>query len=338
MGATKFTPGFPSYLLPALINKPAQSAPCISTTTGQNVIVAAGTYVLVGGIIVPFLAATVATIDSGALVAGTDYAVYACINGMVVFSANFTTPAGWTAAQVTQIGGFHYAPGGPAAAQAGGDSTPQIFPPSIWDLKFRPACPDPRAKAFCLGVGWVCLYLLNTTPHLLGASALGALIADGASLPIIPAERGGNGSAAYPDFSRFVAEELLGVHGLELLTPAQRSLAAYGVTEGTQAGADPVNTGLDAPRTSKFMFQAAGNMWEWLAGDTVDALTTGYAWQATPQARGQVYHTALRAPFGGGSWSNGANCGSRCSYWNISPWNSFNYIGARGRCDHLRLV
>jgi len=324
-----------------ILRKPNPFAPCFSTVdaTNQGILVMAGTAFLFANRPIVFNTATVIPINTGALAAGTDYAIYVTSSGLLIFSANFTAPYGYTAANSFRVGGFHFAPGGPAStAQTGGNTTPQIFPPSIWDLQFRPACPDPRAKAFCPGAGWVCLYPLNTNPDLLGASAYGAQIADGSSLPIIPAARGGNGSAAYPDFSRFVAEELLGVYGLELLTPAQRAHAAYGVTEGTQAGADPVTTGLDAPRTSCFMFQATGNMWEWLAGDTTDALTTAYAWQTTPQTRGQVYHTALRAPLGGGYWFFGADCGSRCSYWGVSPWYSYGSFGARGRCDHLQLV
>jgi hypothetical protein len=318
-----------------MISKLNSSIPCL-TLSGGVLKILSGTRAAVGNLLVKFTADK--AVEMPALVVGTDYAVYATFDGRIIASANFSAPAGYTTANSLQVGGFHYAPGGPAAAQAGGDSTPQIFVPSIWDIKFRPACSDPRAKAFCPGVGWVCLYPLNTTPHLLGASAYGAQIADGASLPIIPASRGGDGSAAYPDFSRFIAEELLGVHGLSLLTPAQRSLAAYGVTEGTDLGYDPVTTGLDAPRTSRFMFQAAGNMWEWLAGEVSDPTTTAYAWQATPQTRGQVYHQALHAPLGGGNWANGAVCGSRCSLWVNSPWNADSSFGARGRCDHLQLV
>ena len=319
------------------LRKLDSTTPAFIKTGAGSISIKAGTQVYVAGRLITFAADTAATIDTSALAVGTDYALYVTGGGLIVFSANFSSPAGYTPASALQIGGFHYGPGGPAAAQAGGDSTPQIFEPSIWDLKFRPTCADPRAKAYCPGVGWVCLYPLNTTPHLLGASAYGAQIADGTSLPIIPTERGGNGSDLYPDFSRFIAEELLGVHGLDLLTPAQRSLAAYGVTEGTGRGTDPVTTGLDAPRTSRFMFQATGNMWELLAGETINAITT-FAWRATPQSRGQIYHTALMAPLGGGHWADGADCGSRCSDWSNSPWVSYSYVGARGRCDHLSLV
>lgn len=40
----------------------------------------------------------------------------------------------------------------------------------------------------------------------------------------------------------------------------------------------------------------------------------------------------------GGNWSNGANAGARASYWYNYPWGSSYDVGARGRCDHLRLA
>lgn len=266
-------------------------------------------------------------------VAGTDYAIYVTATGQLIASSNFTAPVGYTTSNTAKLGGYHYGPGALATAQAGGDTTPQIVSTSIWDLKYRPACADPRGMSKT-PFGWVMLYPLNTTPHLLGPSAYNATIADGASLPTIPPLFGGDGSATYSDFSRFVADELLGAFGLRLLTPGERAIAAYGVTEGTSRGTDPVVTLCDAPRTSKYMYQAAGNMWEWMTGQTDNPSGT-FAWRAAPASRGSVYHVTMRTPIGGGLWSDGSASGSCCSGWHVSPWVSGSDIGARGCCGHI---
>jgi hypothetical protein len=120
------------------------------------------------------------------------------------------------------LGGFHYAPGGNAAARAGGDDVPAINPLSIWDIGFRPACPDPRGMAYVAGVPgsegvapfWVDLYLLNTDHFVKGTSAHGALIADGSrNKPLIEA----SGRVA-PDLNYATAKAIMEGHGKQLLS------------------------------------------------------------------------------------------------------------------------
>jgi len=313
-----------------MIKKLVSNAPAF-TLSGGNLYALNGLRIAVAGRILKLIADTQIALPAHTV--GKDYAIYACADGNLVASANFTAPDGYTTVNSLKIGGYHYGPGSLATAQAGGDTTPQIIPTSIWDLKYRPACADPRGMSKT-PFGWVMLYPLNTTPHLLGPSAYNATIADGDSLPIKHPDFGGDGSATYPDFSRFVADELLGAFGLRLLTPSERAIAAYGVTEGTARGTDPVVTLCDAPRTSKYMYQASGNMSEWMAGQTDNPSGT-FAWQATP--RGSIYHVTQRAPLGGGYWGYGSYCGSRCAVWSDSPWFSYYLIGARGCCDHVEL-
>jgi hypothetical protein len=219
------------------------------------------------------------------------------------------------------LGGFHYAPGGNAAARAGGDEKPSINPLSIWDIGFKPACADPRGMAYVAGVPgsegvrpfWVDLYLLNTDHFVKGTSVHGALIADGnRNKPLIEA----SGRVA-PDLNYATATAIMEGHGKQLLSFTEFSAAAYGVIERTAAGDRPKLTGLDAARTSRCgMMQATGNLYVWGHDGDPD----------TP-----------RASLFGGYWVNGGFAGSRYAYVGYWPGFSYEWIGARGRSDHLSL-
>ncbi|NIJ40356.1 hypothetical protein FHS78_000626 [Parvibaculum indicum] len=298
-----------------------------------------------------------------ALTAGTDYAIYACSDGTLQASANFSAPAGYTNITSTRIGGFHYAPGGNAPAQAGGDTTPQINPYSLWDLKWRPACPDPRGMAFVADRFWCDIYLTGTDVDVNGSSRNGVTIADGSSPPKVPAMFGGNGSTAYGSLTWFEARELLNSVGKDLLDYGEFMAAAHGTTESVGRGNDPVSTGLgnsnagssnaDEKFTSKWgIVQATGCMYVW-GRDLISRLTVGatpvdaaaladdinaYSWKDSTEGRGKLYTqttAGIAASRFGGYWANGSDCGSRASTWNNQPWNSNSVVGSRGRCDHL---
>lgn len=299
-----------------------------------------------------------------ALVGGTDYAIYACADGTLQASANFSAPAGYDASTSTQIGGFHYAPGGNAAAQDGGNTTPQINPYSLWDLKWRPACADPRGMTLVGGRFWCDIYLTGIDVDANGSSRNGVAIADGSSPPKVPAMFGGNGSTTYGSFTWFEARELLASVGKDLLDYGEFAAAAYGTKEASQRGSDAVTTGLgttnagssntDEKFTSKWgVLQSSGCMWVW-GRDLISRVTVGgapadaaalaadinsFAWRAVTKGRGSMYLQAtndgIAASLFGGSWSNGSSCGSRASRWSGQPWYSASNLGARGRCDHL---
>lgn len=307
-------------------------------------------------------AATAVTMP--ALAAGTDYAIYACADGTLQASANFSAPAGYDPTNSTQIGGFHYAPGSTAAAVDGGDSTPQINPYSLWDLKWRPACADPRGMTLVAGRFWCDIYLTGIDVDVNGSSRNGVTIADGSSPPKVPAMFGGNGSTTYGSFTWFEARELLASVGKDLLDYGEFAVAAYGTTEASQRGSDAVATGLgvnnagstntDEKFTSKWgVIQSTGCMWVW-GRDLISKVTVGGApadavalaadinsarWQASTEGRGSLYLQAtshgIAASLFGGDWSNGSFCGSRASIWTGQPWASSVSFGARGRCDHL---
>lgn len=241
--------------------------------------------------------------------AGQDYGVAVTDNAVEVIKLE-APPDG-----VYVLGGFHFAPGGNAAARSGGDGVPQISPLSLWDIAFRPACPDPRGMVL---VGdepsrfWCDIYLLGVNHHTDGTSAFGVTIADGRHPPQKP------NKGKFKKFDYATAIAVLAHHGKQLLGIEEFFAAAFGVTERISVGRDPCETGLDAPRTSRWgLMQATGNMWVWgHNGDPDD-----------PQPM-----------LFGGYWIDGAFAGSRASYWVSAPSCSLNFIGARGRCGHLQLA
>lgn len=264
-----------------------------------------------------FAAGTAITLPAGEHRPGSDFGIFVDGNALIALPDTRDTNAavpGPLENGLVQIGGFHFAPGGNAAARSGGDDIPAINPFSIWDLSFRPACPDPRGMfTIVLPDGsrsWIDIYKLGVDHLKDGTSRCGVTIADGESLP---GHIGGNGKVARLDFP--TAQEILGHHGKHLLTYDEFRGAAFGVTEKTAAGKDPKVTGLDAPRTSRFgMMQATGNLWDWGTDGDPD----------NP-----------RASLFGGSWWDGGDAGSRFAGLGHWPDGSGRSISARGRCDHL---
>jgi hypothetical protein len=125
-------------------------------------------------------------------------------------------------------------------------------------------------------------------------------------------------------------------HGKSLLTYAEFSAAAYGVTEASSVGPEPVTTGRSANYTSKWgVEQATGCMFVW--GSEFGGPYGTAAWTANTESRGST-HSQPNAALFGGEWSIASKSGSRCASWNNAPSFSSFVLGARGRCDHLRLV
>ena len=170
-------------------------------------------------------------------------------------------------------------------------------------------------------------------------------IADGSSPPKRAPLFGGNGTTTYGDLTWFSASEIMKSVGKDLPDYGEFAVLAYGVKEASSIGTEPPSVVLDALRTSKWgIVQATGNMWVWCrdfnfipSGADFTALTTA-SYKSVTGGRGQVYaygSYGLCAAIFGGYWNNGSISGSRASSWNISPWDSYSSIGARGRSDHL---
>lgn len=296
-------------------------------------------YIEVNGVIKTITASTAVTMPSHS--AGVDYAIWAKTDGTLEATSNHVTPP---TANARRVGGYHYAPGGNAAAVAGGDTTPAINAYSIWDLKFRPACPDPRGMTLVADSFWTDIYLCGVDHLTNGTSKYNVTIADGSSPPKIPTKFGGNGSTAYSTLTWWEAGEVAQSWGKRLPTYDEFAALAYGTTEAQSSeGTDVPTTGVNGTGyvntwnefTSKWgAIQASGCMWVW--GEEFGGGTGTAAWTANTGGRGSTYQLENAALFGG-HWGNTSYSGSRASNWNSAPPASNNVIGVRGVSDHLIL-
>ena len=314
-----------------LFTKATPTAVAFTKTGAFTVSTACAIYVEVNGTVHTIAASTAITMPGSATI-GTDYAIWAKTDGTLEATSNHTTPP---TANARKIGGFHYAPGGNAAAQAGGDSTPAINAYSLWDLKFRPACPDPRGMTLVADSFWSDIYLLGVDHLTNGTSKYNVTIADGSSPPKKPAKFGGNGSTTQSDGNWWNMNEVLQSWGKRSPTYDEFGALAYGTTEASSLGSDPVNTVLNAAYTSRWgVIQSTGVVWIW--GGEFGGGAAAAGWAANTGGRGSTYQMENAVLFGG-TWGYTSNSGSRASIWNNSPAASGNSIGARGVCDHLIL-
>lgn len=327
-------------------------------TAALGLSIKGGTKIEVGGVLVSFDADTAITefwgggsveaLSSQAAVMGVNVGlgshlgVWVKNNGQMMVSRNFTgTPnSSGEDSKWRLIGGFSVkSPSDFASPWTDGEI--ELY--SLWDLKFRPDTQDPRGMVLVANSFWADIYLCTVDTGLFGYNKHGKVIADGSSPPKIPDMFGGDGVATYGSFTQFEASELLSAVGKRLPSYQEFSALAYGVTEAQSVGVDPSTTKITAGYTSKWgVEQATGNMWVWGRDHSFrpDG-TVGWAYQAQTEGRGSLYlqnTLGLVAALFGGSWGNGVDAGSRASAWHYYPWDSGNYVGARGCCDHLRLV
>ena len=273
----------------------------------------------------------------GSATTGTDYAIWCKTDGTLEATTNHTSPP---SANARKVGGFHYAPGGNATGTSGGNTTAQINAYSMWDLKWRPACPDPRGMTLVAGGFWADIYLCGVDHYTNGTSKYNVTIADGSSLPKISAAFGGNGSTTYAGGTWFAFNEIMAGVGKKLPTYLEFCALAYGTTEAASFGSDPTSTILREAYTSKWgVMLATGNMWQWSRDFIASGDGTGNWQTGLTETRGNIYtfNASARAGILGGGWNDGSNSGSRCSVWLNDPSLSFNTIGGRGVCDHLQL-
>lgn len=282
--------------LSGLFNKRIVSAPAFQLDAG-TLKAYTDLSVEVGGVIYSYSEGSALALPSTVTV-GTDYAIYATPDGLVV-SANFTTPDGYTALTSRRVGGFHYQDG-------------VINELSLYDLKYKPDVRDPRGMVRSPASNWADIYLLNTTPDLLGTSAHGATIADGSSPPKKPALWGGDGTVQYPNFDWYTAVKVLAAYGKRPPTQPEFIALATGSVDNYKVGTDPVTTQFNASARSMIGCEGvSGVMWQWGADRYADiaALFAGY-------------------------W-DGSSTGALVSTWDSAPSYSNNVISARGVCDHF---
>ena len=336
------------------LSKADRSTPCLVKTGAGTLAVKAGTAAYLSGGVVSFAAQTAITMPT--LTAGEDYSVWVLPNGTAQAVADpFFAPASAPAAGALKIGGFHYglvAPGATVASggfattgtgmiwtQADVDLIAGIDAWSIWDLNYRPACPNPRGMARTVGGAWLDIYFCNTDVDINGSSRYNTNVASGTVLPKKPQAFGGDGAATYPDMTWWVASELAHAVGKRLPWEHEFVDAAFGVTEATAIGGASATipaTGRAAGFTSRIgIEQATGHIWTW-GMDSGQAGET-YSWQAITGGRGSTYTTPHRRVLLGGYRNNGSHAGSRCSNWSHAPSYSNWSVGLRAACDHLQL-
>ena len=314
-----------------LFYKTDSSTVAFTKTGAGTAQIKAGTRIEVGGTTVTFSSATSITMPT--LTAGTDYAIWVKDDATIEATSNYS--AAPSAGNWRRIGGFHYAPGGNATGTSGGNTTPAINEYSFWDLKFRPACPDPRGMTLVADSFWADIYLLGVNYITNGTSAYNVTIADGSSPPKIPTKFGGNGSTAYSSMNWWQANEVLRSYGKRSPVYDEFAALAYGTTEASAGGTDPISTILRNAYTSKWgVMLATGNMWVWGADFGGGANAASFV--ANTGGRGSTYQLAFSSRFGG-AYSVGTDSGSRSSIWNVDASTTSNVISARGVCDHLIL-
>ena len=317
----------------------ADSGSVVFTKTGNSTLqIKAGTKVWRrDGTVQEFASATSVTMPS--LSAGTDYVIYVCDDASLRADSNFSAPSGYSTSNSRKIGGFHYAPGENATGTSGGNTTAAINEYSLWDLKWRPSAADPRGMTLVGGGFWADIYLTGVDAITNGSSKYNVTIADGSSPPKVPTMFGGNGSTTYGSYTWFEAMELATAFGKRCPTQQEFMALAYGTTEASSIGSDPVSTAVasgDATYTSKWgCFHASGCMWIW-ARDRGGPYA-GASWNANTESRGSEYNAPNAARLGG-NWSGGSISGSRCSLWIDAASVSSASFGSRFVCDHLQLA
>lgn len=327
--------------------------PCMTKTSATALSLKGGTSISVGGARIHFDTDT--SVIMPTLVGGTDYAVYVCYDSTVRASDNFLAPVGYNTSNSRKIGGFHYGLVSPTETVAGGqfptsgngmiwtqgdvDKIKGINEFSIWDLKFRPSCEDPRGMALVSGQFWADIYFCGTNHEVNGTSKAGTDVASGTVLPKRPTMYGGNGTATYASGTAFNFKEIAASHGKRCPTYAEFSSLAYGTTEGISLGgaSSTIPTTKREPRfTSKWgMEQVTGHHWTW--GFEVAGITGSSSYQDVTEGRGQVYGIGVSNALFGGHRVSGANSGSRCSNWRTAPWVSDWNVGLRSVADHVKL-
>ena len=283
----------------------------------------------------------------GSFANNTDYAIWQNpTTGALVADASFVTaPAGATGGSI--VGGFHYIPSGRPTAFNNGSPTAaaEILEYSIWDLTWRPECPDPRGMANIDGRFWCDLYLCGATSYAgttfsaVQSSKIGLTIADNSSPALIPSFYGGNGSTAYTlnagnnPGSWYNFAEVAHSFGKRFMWSWEFQAAAFGAPEAGSRGSDPGTVIWE--RQSKWgLAQATGTLLVW-GIERVGIYTSGS--NANTGGRGTEFADAPRAVRLGGYWADGSASGSRVANWGDVPSSGFGLIGARFAAGHLTL-
>lgn len=296
-----------------------------------------------------------AALDTGSIQNGKDYYLYLCPqqDGGVQFkvSLNSSYPVGIASElYALKIGGFHTLC---AAVEAkttkmyihpfSGLAAGSIHRNSIWDLYHRSSAAQEGFYYSPSIKKWVSIYLMSawgifpsaaqgdSFPPQNGGlkSIFGGTIADGASTPKWHGDK---------------LAQFLAMQGMRLPKFDEFVLIALGSPEGVniQDSADPVTTGGHQATAGGRIISyegaedAVGVLWQWM--QEMYGPQTG-SWEDRFKnddidVGGSMYGTFYRL-IAGGSWNNGANCGSRSSGWDDSVLSLYSGIGCRAVAEPL---
>jgi hypothetical protein len=303
--------------------------------------------VVAGAVLNGYLYESAAAVTIGSHTNNTDMAIWQHpTTGALVSDASFTTaPAGATGGSI--VGGYHYIPSGRPTAFDNGSPTgaAEILEFSIWDLTWRPECPDPRGMACIDGRFWCDLYLCGSTSYAgtdfsaVPSSKIGLTIADNSSPALIPGFYGGNGSTAYSLVSGnnpgswYNFAEVAHSFGKRFMWSWEFQAAAFGAPEAGSRGTDPGTVIWE--RQSKWgLAQATGTLNVW-GIERVGIFGSGS--NTNTGGRGTEFADAPRALILGGNWGSGAVSGSRAASWSSVPSAGNDFFGARFAAGHLIL-
>jgi len=289
--------------------------------------------------------ASATAVTMGTHTNNTDMAIWQHpTTGALVSDASYiTAPAGATGGSI--VGGYHYVPSGrPTAFNSGSPtSTAEILEFSLWDLTWRPVCPDPRGMTCVEGRFWCDLYFCGSTSYATTAfsavpsSKIGLTIADNGNPALIPSFYGGNGSTAYSLLSGNNPEswynfaEVAHSFGKRFMWSWEFQAAAFGAPEAGSRGSDPGTVIWE--RQSKWgLAQATGTINTWAAEHTSLADSPS---NTNTGGRGTVFGTQ-RALSVGGYFSLGSISGSRMFEWRSQPQGDGSTLQAgRFACEHV---
>lgn len=278
----------------------------------------------------------------GSFTFNTDYAIWQNVStGALVADASFVTaPAGALGGAI--IGGFHYVPSGRPTALNSGSPTAasEILEYSLWDLTYRPSCPDPRGMVCVNDMFWIDLYLSNTTCYAgstfsaVPTSKINVTIASGTNSPLLPALYGGNGTTSYGSYTWFQASEMASSFGKRLPSYAEFVAAAFGAPEETSRGSDVATVLWE--RVSKFGLAQATGVKGHYGADTFGSGASGATWIGGTVNRGGIYAAEARFGAFGGNFSNTTYSGSRCIILDAQFSTSNTYYASRFAAGHYQ--
>ena len=257
---------------------------------------------------------------------GKDFYLYALKAGGVILSNNSTVPSGYTSSNSRKIGGFHclcIAVGTISGHDLTGYVAGDILPRSVYD-KFNKSSARQEGTVYSRSGVWVDIYLPSVSGSTLVSVNLGN-IATGTTSPA---------------FHTYKFEQWFSQQGMKTISQIEFVAASLGANQGTNitGSSNPVTTGGHTDTAGRRMISndgcedMAGVMWQWTRdmGGDMTAASWANAFDGNDSGVGGQHFQAPYRGILGGSWTDGAKCGLRSSYWGSSPLALNGDASARG--------